>query len=563
MRTVTYRLVDLQHTTICIGFEGENECTRIIFDAKKAFEEYPNAIPSLSVTPPVGDPYPAVVTRDGDYVYWDIVDSDVAARGSGEGQLTFVEGTVVKKSYSFLTKVNRSIVPSGSAPSAINDWITRANAALGAIPQTIADALAAAKASGEFDGEDGVGIQSIEKTGTSGLVDTYTITLTDGRTYTYTVTNGAKGNDGDDGVGIQSIAKTATVGLVDTYTVTYTNGQTTTFTVTNGAPGDDGYSPSASVSKSGKVTTVTITDKNGTTTAEIHDGEDGSNIIDDTAGVGDTDKTFSANKLATDHSSLLNALTQSRENTSIAILAHSAGDLFWYNGTLHVATSAIAVGDTIVDTGTGANCKDTTISEALIKDIQINGTSILVNGVANVPIGTNDTFGVVRSRINYGTEYFDNYLVVSPASNGELKSGQFWRKPVGSGSIAGAAFWGLAKAAGDTSQASSSNAVGAYTEDAKSSISQMLNGAVQVTGTTPSITAKAGILYVCGECATLNITAPASGEFGVIFDSGSTATVLTTTGITFQETFTPGANKHYEINVLNGYALIAEWDVSV
>lgn len=49
------------------------------------------------------------------------------------------------------------------------------------------------------NGADGVGIASIEKTSTAGLVDTYTITLTDSITHTFTVTNGAKGNPGDDG----------------------------------------------------------------------------------------------------------------------------------------------------------------------------------------------------------------------------------------------------------------------------------------------------------------------------------------------------------------------------
>lgn len=42
-------------------------------------------------------------------------------------------------------------------------------------------------------GEDGNGIASIEKTGTAGLVDTYTITMTNGDTYTFTVTNGKDG----------------------------------------------------------------------------------------------------------------------------------------------------------------------------------------------------------------------------------------------------------------------------------------------------------------------------------------------------------------------------------
>lgn len=45
-------------------------------------------------------------------------------------------------------------------------------------------------------GKDGVGIDRIEKTSTQGLVDTYTIYLTDESTYTFTVTNGANGKNG-------------------------------------------------------------------------------------------------------------------------------------------------------------------------------------------------------------------------------------------------------------------------------------------------------------------------------------------------------------------------------
>ena len=45
---------------------------------------------------------------------------------------------------------------------------------------------------------------------------------------------GATGPKGDTGNGIASVVKTATSGLVDTYTITFTNGNTTTFTVSNG-----------------------------------------------------------------------------------------------------------------------------------------------------------------------------------------------------------------------------------------------------------------------------------------------------------------------------------------
>lgn len=74
-------------------------------------------------------------------------------------------------------------------------------------------------------GEAGQSIGSIEKTSTSGAVDTYTITLTDGTTSTFEVTNGSS---------IANIALTSSSGLVDTYTITLTDGSTTTFNVTNG-----------------------------------------------------------------------------------------------------------------------------------------------------------------------------------------------------------------------------------------------------------------------------------------------------------------------------------------
>lgn len=51
------------------------------------------------------------------------------------------------------------------------------------------------------------------------------------------IPRGQTGSAGPAGNGIVSIAKTGTSGLVDTYTITYTNGNTDTFTVTNGQDG--------------------------------------------------------------------------------------------------------------------------------------------------------------------------------------------------------------------------------------------------------------------------------------------------------------------------------------
>ena len=152
------------------------------------------------------------------------------------------------------------------------------------------DGVDTGKSAEGVKGDTGNGISSITKTNTVGLVDTYTITFTDGTKTTFTVTNGKDGVDGaqgiqgiqgqkgedghtpvitiqdgkwfidgvdtgksaegvkgDTGNGISNIEKTNTVGLVDTYTITYTNGTTTTFTVTNGKDGVDGTSSEVTI----------------------------------------------------------------------------------------------------------------------------------------------------------------------------------------------------------------------------------------------------------------------------------------------------------------------------
>lgn len=69
-----------------------------------------------------------------------------------------------------------------------------------------------------------------------------------------------KGSDGQDGNGIVSIKLTNTSANVDTYTITFDNGKTTTFTVTNGVngeqgiqgkPGEDGHTPVITIGENG------------------------------------------------------------------------------------------------------------------------------------------------------------------------------------------------------------------------------------------------------------------------------------------------------------------------
>ena len=69
---------------------------------------------------------------------------------------------------------------------------------------------------GQVVGASGKGIASISKTGTNGLVDTYTITYTDNSTSTFTVTNGASGDGGNVWYGTCSTGATAQVKQITT-----------------------------------------------------------------------------------------------------------------------------------------------------------------------------------------------------------------------------------------------------------------------------------------------------------------------------------------------------------
>ena len=240
MRTVSVRVADLAKSVLPIGFVGENQHTQVRIDCKMVFADYPTALPALVVKPPKGEAYPAVSVRDGDWVYWDVTDSDLIYQGDGKIQLAFTVDEIVAKTYIARTRINPSILPTGEIPTPVENWLVEANAALNAIPQTIDEALQEAKDSGEFDGFSPIAM-------------------------------------------VTKVDDTATISITDV------NGTTT-------ADIEDGFSPSASVTKEGRVATITITDKDGTTSVQVTDGT-GVDVIDDNAGTGVTDKAWSADKL--------------------------------------------------------------------------------------------------------------------------------------------------------------------------------------------------------------------------------------------------------------------------
>ena len=144
------------------------------------------------------------------------------------------------------------------------------------------------------------------------------------------------------------------------------------------------------------------------------------------------------------------------------------------------------------------------LKQNTVKDVQLNGTSILNDGVANLPLMSWDKLGVAKVSNNYGLTMGSTggqFLQIDGASQSTVKAGGNSFAPITPSHQHEAAFYGLAKVAG-ADMAESSNAVGTYTDAAKQSI-QKLFGFENILGTYESSTT-ASKAYTVGETFIFN-----------------------------------------------------------
>lgn len=112
-----------------------------------------------------------------------------------------------------------------------------------------------------------VSVVSNELISESDGVRTYKIVFSDGTETVYSVKDGADGAKGPDGTYIVEVKKTGSEGNVDTYTIYLTDGSTFTFTVTNGTAAEPSDKVTVSFdANGGKLETTTIEVEKGSTT---------------------------------------------------------------------------------------------------------------------------------------------------------------------------------------------------------------------------------------------------------------------------------------------------------
>lgn len=319
----------------------------------------------------------------------------------------------------------------------------------------------------------------------------------------------------------------------------------------DGTDGTDGYSPTVTVTDIMGGHRVTVTDADGTHVFDVLNGTDGQDGSPGTDGA-DGQSAYVWIRYA----SVQPTQDSDMKTTPDAWMGIYSGD----SATAPTAYTAY----------TWYNIKG---QPGPVSDVQVNGVSVLdAQGVANVPVADTNITGVVKVSNTYGLDIGNsgqhlNFIRIFPAPANRLKGGDGYYNPVTTNNQHASTFYGLAKSAGADMKDIASTTVGVYPEAQKSAISQMLNSPVTVSGTTPAITALPGIQYVCGEVSTLDITLPASGCVDVVFESGSTPTVLTITpptGVTVKwaNGFDPDnldADTTYEINIKDGLGVAVGW----
>lgn len=251
----------------------------------------------------------------------------------------------------------------------------------------------------------------------------------------------------------------------------------------------EAVSPTATVERTEGGAVLTVHDLNGTTTAEIHDGAKGDTGATGPAGPqgpkGDTGATGAKGDKGDTGATGPKGDKGDRGETGAQGPKGDTGETgaTGPKGETGAQGAQGPKGDTGATGPKGDPGDDYVLTaqdkqdiaglvEVPVTDVQINGTSILADGVANVPVASSSTLGAMKVGAGLGVNS-SNQVYVSAPSEAEIKAGSNYNKAIVPVRQHIASFYGLAKAAG-ADMASSSNPVGTYTDAAKIAIQKML-----------------------------------------------------------------------------------------
>ena len=403
-----------------LGFAGENEVQSVTFNYSKWVNWYGDGTLSLLLQRH-GDtnPYPVALTDST----WTISDTDTAIAGFGLAQLVYTVDGAIKKSSVFKIYVDKSLTSSVDPPDPYDTWLDQV-IAVGAEVDADADRAEAAVShypqviDGNWYVWDG-----------SEWVDTgYSATGPQGET-------GPTGPKGDTG----ATGTTGPQGAKGDTGATGPQGE-------QGIQGPQGETGSQGPAGVGV--------PSGGTTGQVLGKASGSDYDTewiDQSGGGTSDYTDLTNKPS------INSVTLTGNKTSSDLGLATASDLS-------------DLEDDVSDLRQDLSLK--------VDDVQINGTSVVTDGVANVPVASVNNVGVVKVDTNYGigmrSSPNQSTLRIAKAGSTNVKAGDNQYQPIVPYCQHESIFYGLAKAAGDTTQSASSNAVGTYTDEAKKAIRKML-----------------------------------------------------------------------------------------
>ena len=156
------------------------------------------------------------------------------------------------------------------------------------------------------------------------------------------------------------------------------------------------------------------------------------------------------------------------------------------------------------------------IQQNTVKDVQINNTSINNNGVVNIPLASTTDIGVAKigDTMSVNANGLLNFKAVGAS---EVKNGTSYTYALTPERQHASVFYGLAKAAG-VDMKDSANAIGIYTNEAKTAIQQMIGLGTINASTVAATLDSTSKTYLLGTQSTITSTATnvsVSGDTGV------------------------------------------------